>query len=242
MGIGIGALGLLGLGAFSLPTAQASSICTLSDGLQKFAETRESGSTKLELDARKGLLFIVADCTKEEVETALEALDRLVVNDAELAVAKDQLAENLLQELDFAESQKARISDLGLQGTRDVARTLKEWRLNTHLPQTGNANNFILWSKNQELLVVATTRARQIDQTLRTLKLAEREEIKQHVEEGKRDLADATNASQSARESLRQLNNPDTTARLLRTSFNSLSSAYSSFIEVSNEVKKILPF
>lgn len=222
-------------------TKAASPVCALKDGLQMFVDARGSNQ-KLELDARKGLLFIIADCTKEETEAAIDTLAQIDVREPDLASAKQLLSDNLKLEYGYIDEQKVRINDVGIGGTRDLARTIKEWRLNTHLPQTGNVNNFVLLKKNQELLIIAQTRSRQIEQTLKNLRLVDQDEVKKHLSEANEYLSAAGTATQSAKESLQHLDNPDSTARSLQNSFNSLSGAYASFLDVSNAVKKILPF
>jgi hypothetical protein len=222
--------------ASSAPT----SVCDLSTGLQKFFETKGE-DLKLELQARKGLLYIVADCSKEETTETIATLEKIDMHDDALNRAKGQLIDQLKMELSYADSQKGRVAEVGLQGTRDLARTLKEWRTTTHAPQASNAANFQLFIKNQDLLNVANDRANQIDQTLKTLKLADRDDIKSAESQARDYLSSAQSAHDQAQATLSRLENPGTTAQLLKSSFDGLSHAYDSFFKVSEAVKKILP-
>lgn len=240
IGMALG-LGMCGIAVTASPARAASPVCQLKEGLQRFAEARDGASIRLELDARKGLLYVIAACTKEETEETIAMLKGLEVPDAGLAEAKNRLIGRLEEEFLFTDAQKLRVGDVGVQGTRDIARGIKEWRMNVHLPQAANANNFSLWEKNQNLIGVAETRSRQINQTLRNLKLDGREEIKMYANEAGKLLADARESNQNAKEALRRLENPETAARSLRNSFNSLSAVYDSFLKVSGEVKKVLP-
>ncbi len=227
--------------SFSAHHAEASTqACDLQAGIQKFFDAK-GAELKLELDTRKGLLYLITDCSKEETENAVASLESLEVNDEALASAKTQLLDRLKQDMEYVEYQKTRVSDVGLRGTKDLAQTIKEWRGNTHAPQLANANNFVLFEKNQSLITIAETRNNQIAQTLRTLKLSDRDTVRENVDQANKDLQEAQDMNATARQSLIRLENPDLTARALRNSFNALSSTYKSFFKVSEEVKKILP-
>lgn len=216
--------------------------CILQDGLQQLFEARGTSDIKLELDARKGLLYIIADCTKDETRGAIELLESLdLTKHIALELAQTQLIGNLNEELLYVDTQKGRINDVGLRGTRDLAATVKVWRNGTHLPQLANANNFSLWQKNKDLIDVTDNRSRQINQTLRTLKLADRAEIKTEVDTAQNKLTEARKLNQTAHDSLSRLDNPEVTARTLHSSFSALSATYGAFFKISEEVKKILP-
>ena len=79
--------------------AASLSVCGLRNGLQKFFDNRTAGNFALELDARKGLLYIVADCSKEETQDAIDTLLKLNV-DGILNQSKMQLIERLKERRD----------------------------------------------------------------------------------------------------------------------------------------------
>lgn len=221
-------------------TAKAAPNCDVSSGLENLEKAKSGENDKNELDVRRELLSNIAECSKEEAKNGLEALKNFEPVDS-LKDAKLHIEERLAASIEYANIEKSRLADVGLRGTRDIARSLKEWRMNTLLPASGNASNLILWHKSNDLIVIAESRQKQINQSLKILKLSDREEIKSSVSAANSNLEVARKNQERAEKALREMADPKETAALIHSSLYELSKAYGSFFKISEGVKKILP-
>lgn len=228
---------------FSGGEAYAAARCGLKESIGRFTALERASSTteRDELAVRKNLLIAAADCSVSEAEAARETLKAFPASEMGFGPASERLAERLLETIAYAAEQKSRVNDVGIRGTKDIARALKEWRLNVYLPAAGNVANLDLWKKTGDLVTVAERRERQIDATLETLNLDDRRELAGYRDEAGRQLASAKSALATARMKLQALDRAEEISVSIRIALDGLSKAYSQFFKISEEVNKVVP-
>jgi hypothetical protein len=143
----------------------AATPCTFDDQLVALNEVRmqASGSsltdTRAEVVVRREILRAVTTCVIKEAEELRNKLTTLSLrSNGETERVRTFLHGELNSTLTFYHIQFSKINDLGIRGSQDAARQLKEWRINIYRPLADRVVNFIIWNKNTELLDIANRR------------------------------------------------------------------------------------
>lgn len=195
---------------------------------------------RAELQIRKEILRNIIHCAVADIR----ALHTSIKNISPQNEEAEQLRTRFLQRLDDAiryhESQLGKISDLGIRGSQNLARELKEWRASQFAPLADGAVNLALWLKNQELIRAAENRFGQIEKTIRTLKLIENEGLKPIFEEASQALHNTLALNGSTKEALSD-NDPSNALTLIKSSLEALSRTYALFFKLSEAAGKIIP-
>ena len=99
---------------------------------------------KDELAIRKQLLTETVDCAISEAEYAKAGVDGISSKDLDVLKLRSQYSGQLNDAVDYYKLQESKISDLGLQGSKDFAANLAGWRASNYEPLAERANNLIL--------------------------------------------------------------------------------------------------
>ncbi len=203
------------------------------------AGKREDALTELEL--RKTILKDTVDCAREDAKKLKATVQELPENDQELTGLKKLYVNKLEEAESYYQVQRERISDLGLKGSKDLARNLGDWRTGNYGPLADGIGNLILWVKNQNLFPVAENRYTQIDKNLKGLQLDQSEDIQALLAQARTDLTAAENLNAQAKTALASHFRPSDTGDLIKQSLDKLSATYQDFFDITQEVKKLLP-
>ena len=235
--------------AVEFPSANAAGAdpsCQFQDYAKALEEATESPSQdygeaiRAELKVRHDWLRATLNCSLFETNRLRSALREFQTKDADLNSLRDQILVQLEDVSQYYDLQLSKVNDHGIQGTKDTARAIIDWRAGTHSIIAERAGNLMLWSKNKDLFSSARARYDLIGQTIRRLNLMEQEEIGDKYGAAEKSLVEAENLNSSARKLLLQSANPDTT-KLIKDSLENLSQTYESFFELSEGIKKLLP-
>jgi hypothetical protein len=228
--------------------AAAEQTCVLSK--EKFDELKSiqnnpafdyAQEIKAELDLRKNLLRETVGCAVKDAENIKSSLDSAAVSDADTKKLKDELSGKLGDAINYYELQRLKIDDLGLQGSRDFSRSLKDWRDGNYTTVAELASNLIIWSRNQDIIKTTQNRINQINQTVYVLKLVDNEEIQNLWEEASANFKKALDFNGQAGESLRRFDSPDKSLEEIKSSLDALADTYKKFFELSDVISKMLP-
>lgn len=196
---------------------------------------------KDELTIRKEMLRQIIVCAKEDVTILQKNVKDLSSDDKEIILAQKRIVEELQKAISFYDSQEKFIDSIGLKGSKDIAKNIKDWRIYSYNPLAGNAGNLIMWNKNQPLFNAAEKRLEQISQMVKSLKLIEEEEIAKSFESGSQQLSEALKLNTAARNSLVNGAQNEEVSTNIKKSLEILADTYKTFFELSESVKKILP-
>jgi hypothetical protein len=231
-----------------LPQGQASAAvkCDLTAQANALAEARKkndgtSAGIKGELAVRKTVLKDTIDCSSQEVKTLQASVKALDPKDEDILTVRDRFASRLQDAIDHYAELTGKIDDLGLRGSRDMARNLIDWRTGSYLPIADEAGNVVIWTRNQPLFDTAQNRLNQIGQTLRTLKLFESDDVKALYEKSQANLEKALELNAIARSALVEDLPAEVTTPKIKASLEGLSATYKNFFELSEAAKKLLP-
>lgn len=195
---------------------------------------------KQELAARQELLGAVIDCVALEVD-ALQQTAAEIPATGDIPGIKNDLQARIQEAKEFLERLRLKIPDLGIQGSKNMAREIKTWRDSSYERLQKETENLKIWSSNQTLFETAAKRWEQINQTLRRLKLLENENIQKLYQKSGESLKAATNLHRQALSDIKNYRPPEEVQEKIRLSLETLSQTYENFLELSREVKKILP-
>ncbi len=212
--------------------------CNLSRGkldelksIQENPDLDYAQKTAIELRTRKALLEEIVDCSIKEAVATENNLAKTDINDSEVRTLRSQFISRLDDAANYYELQKSKIGDLGLQGSRNFARDLKDWRDGNYKPATKLASNFIIWSQNQGLMQSAKNRLDQIASAVNILKLVYDEKIQNLWRSANESFNKAREANLEAKLNLRA-SLPDEALNSLKTSLSALSQTYSNLSDL----------
>lgn len=220
--------------------------CDFGAGVGKLAEIKAAPasdypeSVRMELAARKELLYSVLDCLITETEELKKEVDGLPDGEDTAGIKKEAVGK-IMDARAYLERQKGQIQNLGIQGSKNLAREIRNWRDNSYAQLENEANNLKIWSGNQSLFEIAGNRLQQIQQTVRLLKLLENDEIRSMYEKSETSLETAGRIHRRALQNIKSYRSQEEIAASLKDSLEALSQTYKDFLDLSQAAKKILP-
>lgn len=233
--------------ASGLPTAKAASAdCELRERVGVLSETKKKADgsaigVKTEVQIRRELLKKVIECAIADSKTLQATVRDLDSKDADIVKIKERFVATLDRLLEYYADQDNRAKDVGLQGSKIMAKNLKDWRENTYAPMAEETAALVLWVKNQSLFSTAENRLAQITQTIKALKLMDEEDIKKLLEEAAANYHEAEGLNANAKQGLLESIPSSESIGRIKGSLESLSATYKSFFDLSEAVKKLLP-
>lgn len=240
---------ILGLVSFFFARSHAHALepCPLVPGIKDLAALHaapppdELEALRKELVARRALLGTILDCALAEAHASRASIASLRTSDPEVLALEHALRAKLDNLINYYALERSRVSDFGLHGSREAARALKERRLADHLPLLEHIKNFLLWSKNHDLIRTADLRLKHIESTLAALKLDYHPEVAPLIAGARDAFRNAQTAHRDAQNALHELRSPQETLDRIRDSLESLSRTYHTFLGLSTAVNSIIP-
>lgn len=237
----------LSLGVFAakpLSTRAEDNGCGLEEGLAALRELQDhplsdsNEAVNAELAARKNILNTLLDCASEEASTLKNSVAALPADTKDAKNLQQSFLSKFDETLGYYNLQKSRVGDLGLEGTKEFSRNLKEWRNVAYAPLSQQAANFIIWTKNQTILSNAQSRFEQISRTLGLLKLTDDPNIADLLKQAGDNLRAANGANDNAKDALRRFAAPDDSSIEIKNTLNSLALAYQAFFDIAAALEK----
>jgi hypothetical protein len=242
--IGIVAAGIILPSASVFAAAPAK--CDLQVKVDALADIKKkadgsSQAVKSELQVRKDLLRELIGCATKETRTLQNTLKEIQTKENDIDAIRDRFVDKLDEALAYYRAEETKVNDLGLRGSKDMAKAILDWRTGNYLPLANETSNLIIWLKNQPLFDTAQKRFDLIGQTVRSLKLLDEEDVKDLFEKAESNLGEARHLNGEAKKALLAEEEPTATTSKIKSSLQSLSATYKSFFELSEAVKKLLP-
>lgn len=226
------------------PAVQAAGDCALDAQFQALQDIQGhplasyGDNVKAELAARKNVLNAVIDCAAGEIGPLKTSVAAASADDQNIKATQARFLSKFDEASGYYRFQKSRVNDMGIEGTKQLSREIKEWRTATYEPLSQQATNFIIWTKNQTILGNAENRFGQIKRTLELLKLTDDPAIQDLLRSADSDFGAANDANDRARDALIKFNAPDDSSLAIKTTLNSLAVAYQAFFDIAAALGK----
>jgi len=192
-----------------------------------------------ELAARKKLLSKTIACAEDEAGSL-----KSEVNGASVAAADKNLQSQLSGKIDDAVNyyniELGKLNVSGIKGSEQIAEEVLAWRASAYAGLASNVDNFILWSRNQNLFKTASARMAQITSMVSFLSQANNDDLASAFADAQTSFNAAENENASARNALAEYLSPDDTLAVIKQSLQSLADTYRNFFDVSDIIQKLL--
>jgi len=142
---------------------------------------------------------------------------------------------------DYYTSAQAKVNDLGLWGSTQMAREIRDWRAKNFATLKETITSFILSRTHRDLLAAADTRLAQIRDSIRILKLEDNEDIAALMKKADASLAQAKEGYDTLEASFNAQTVPEKPLEIVKASLDALGDTYQTFFDLSEAVKKVLP-
>lgn len=192
---------------------------------------------KRELEIRRSLLSKTVNCAVEEISGLELDFNGIQEKNRDVAILKSQFRGWFPDTLNYYAIQKSKISSLGLQGSKDFAQNLKDWRDGNYKPTAKIVSNFKLWAQNQELLDTAKNRLRQADFAIELVKdSSEYWGIRSALRDAEADLYRSLSSNQRVKELLRAYAPAEESLDAIKSSLKLLAGTYEKLFKVIESI------
>ena len=191
---------------------------------------------KNELVVRKELLNLIIDCSVKEAELLKTKLESVKIEDTEVAEVKDKTLSEIDQAIEYYEDQIPGIKDLGLQGSKLLAKKILDWRSSNYSVLVGQTVNIITWNNAEDFLSVADQRFLDVSLGVSGIK-EESEEVSKVLDEAKESLENARILITSSKKSILDFAPNAETIENIKKALEELAAAYKSFFEMGQVIK-----
>jgi hypothetical protein len=193
---------------------------------------------KAELGLRKEILNQTVLCATNEATNLKNGLSTLTITDGDISHLRSEYSDDLDRLIRYYDNQRVQINNLALYGSKQFAKSLKEWRLGSYNPPAQHAAHLIIWVKNQELLNAASAREKRIEDIVNALKVSDNEDIKNALSTTKDALSHALAANDDARKLLGPTSDPNDLLQSIKESLSALAEAYKGFATLADLIAK----
>ena len=229
---------------YSAPRIRAASVCDFEHGFQELSQAKDNTlandspeNIKIELTLRKIILNQILDCAIHDAMSMQSNIKSLLINDPEIQEIQNRFLSKFDDTINYYRFQKTLVGDLGITGSKKFSINLKELRNSNYEPLVELGTNFIIFSKNQELLRIAGNRFDQIKRTLQALTLTDNETIRALLQNAEDNFRKANNDNSRAKEIFRSLSWPNDSLSIITSSLGHLKETYQNFFDIRNEAQ-----
>jgi len=206
-------------------------------GIQASTELGEEQKLVAELAIRKQILIDVNDCAIEDVQNTKGTLHSVPLgDDREIQRVHERFMGHLDEAITYYESQKVRLEDIDIEGSKTLAEEIRSWRSFVYLPVTEKISDFIVWRKNRNLIDTAERRLKQFEETSELFSLTNDKKITVLLQRAKANLGYTLASHRRAKRIFVDVNAPDDAPYLIRASLESLADTYENFFALSSAI------
>ncbi len=239
-------LGLVVSVAWAAPEKKADRACVFSGNLEALKTLREGGDGTIsnvrdEVALRRTILAQLISCARAEASALLARISAPSDADSQIKDLKTQFINQVTQGISYYDVQSARVPELGLRGSQDLAHEIRDWRTNNYSPLSEAATNLFMWVANQELFHKAENRFSQVRQTVYSYKVIDNEDVVRMFGDAEVAFHDAKEANQGARDALKKFPLVNDRLSPIKSSLEALAHLYQYFFGLSEIVQKLLP-
>lgn len=242
---------VLSLGALALFLAPAAvwaaPNCQFSEQLKALSAAQKnsaSGRTEdllAEVSVRKNILRNTLDCALKDAQKLASTTQGIPDSEKGFSDLKKLYLNKLDEASAYYNYQRGRVNDLGLLGSKEMARSISDWRSGNFTPLADNIGNLALWVKNQNLFPVAENRYAQVEKALKGLALEGSQPTQDLLDDARKSLDSAEDLNAKAKDALLGHETPSATGSLLKKSLDDLARSYKDFFDITEAVKKMVP-
>lgn len=230
---------LLGVTLAGRVSAAEPTSCDLSQEYKSFLAATEAPSytqaaIQRELESRIDLLNATIDCAKEELQALKNGLSDAA--NAKATEVRDRVFGAIDDGVRFYDIKKSVLSGQGIQGTKDVAREIKDWREANYNSLLGRVQNFLIWNDNQKIFDIASDRISQSQFIVSSLKIIDSQEAQNFLSAARDNWNEASNLNNRAGDAISQGLTPDETIDIIKQSLSTLATAYKSFLGIGSRL------
>jgi len=202
----------------------------------------EQEKIRAELAIRKAMLARVVVCARGEVKIVSDDLHALrVQNDVSFETFRAQLLRNLeLIDTQYA-SYERRIKDLGIWGSKEMARAIREDRAKSFARAKEAVTTFILWHNQRDLIAAADARLAYVTETVRAFSIENEEAVVAHFEIISATLLRAKQEHRFLEKAFREQYAPEEGLLNVKIALGAMEEAYQEFSALSETVKTLVP-
>jgi len=241
----------LALGGFFLwGTAEASVIeetraqvfCGFNEKLAELTKVQNGATTdslqkiRDELAVRKELLSLIIDCSVKEAELLKTKLDAVKIKDKALAEIQEKTQIEISLAIDYYEDQTLGIQDLGVQGSKILAKKIFDWRASNYSELVGRVVNLITWNNAEEFLVVAEKRFLEVSLGISGIK-EESDKVGKVLEEARVSLEKSRGLVESSKKAILEYAPNTKVIEDIKEALEKLALTYKSFFEMGQVIK-----
>jgi hypothetical protein len=192
-----------------------------------------------ELSMRKQLLSKTITCAENDAQSL-----KLEVNGISVAAADKNIQSQLSGRIDDAVNyyniELGKLNGSGIKGSEQIAEEVLSWRASTYAELASSADNFVLWTQNQNLFQIASARMAQITPMVSFLSQANNNDLARAFAAAQTSFNAAENENASVRSALAEFLSPNQTLIVIKQSLQSLADTYQKFFNVSEIIQKLL--
>lgn len=220
--------------------------CDFTGYLKDLEAVKNSTSTdyianiRSELSIRKDLLKKIIDCSISETETLQGDLNSLKPIDQESEKIQGKLISELDQAVSYYRTQAESIGNLGVLGSKNLAKKIIDWRSSNYAYLANRVRNFVTWTNNQDIVTMTDIRFNQIQRSIKVFNIKDKD-VDSIVVEAKLNLEAAKKLNEEAKESFWEFTPISDPLELIKGSLQSLALTYKNFLDLNESIKKILP-
>jgi hypothetical protein len=220
--------------------ATAGSDCSLSSS--DFTQLKTAQTLSDELAVRKMLLGKTIACAVSDAQSLQTTLNAVSMPDSESASIQSQLSGKLDDAITFYNLESAKLGGAGISATEIIAQEITAWRAANYDPLTGQINDLILWSQNQDLFQTAATRLSQTTQIVNFIEAAAANNaLQSQLNDTHSSLENAESENAAAEAALAQFQSPDQSLAIIQQSLQSLADTYQKFSDLNTSIQTLLP-
>lgn len=223
--------------------AQAQVFCGFNEKIVELAKIQGDTKTdslqkiKDELGVRKELLSLIIDCSIKEAELLKSKLDSVEIEDRDMADAQEKTSLGIDQAIEYYEDQVPGIKDLGLQGSKLLAKKILDWRASNYSELVGRVVNIITWNNAEDFLGVAEKRFSDVSLGISGIK-EESEAVGKVLEEAKMSLENSRVLVKNSKKLILEYAPNADVIEGIKKALEELASTYKSFFEMGQVIKE----
>ncbi|MBI3589068.1 MAG: hypothetical protein HY093_01485 [Candidatus Liptonbacteria bacterium] len=194
---------------------------------------------KIELKLRQGILGKILNCAVQEANTLKSKLTATMVSDLDMINVRGKLVSQIDQAVVYYQSQAVSLGDLGLWGTKNLAKKLAEWRAGNYAYLVTKAVDLMTWANSQQFISLAEGRLGEIKKVVEEAKADDSKgNSLEIIKKAEASLSQAKEANQKAKTDIQDLSSSESNLDTIKNSLQALAAVYENFFELSEVMGK----
>lgn len=227
--------------------ASAANNCDFKNNLKELSDAQAVSQSndsqeniKKELTVRKKILSQTIACSVNETLSLQSSVKLAEAGSSELREIQNRMISKLDDMIDYYKSQEGAIGDLGIGGSKIFSANLKSWRNSNYVPMADLGKNFLIFTKNQDIIQITRNRLNQINITLKALGLDDNQKISDMLNQARKNIRFADEENGLAKDVFKRLVWPNDVSDIMVSSLQRLKDAYQNFFDIGKEAQGII--